>query len=158
MMNRTLMGVLGLWLIAAASAGMAEADDLDRLQIASEGVARQMNTFLLSRVPDLAGILPPVDWQAEERAVARCTLDGIAAEKGAEGVEAYVAGMERWAAAPIRTMNDRAAAMPRIMTDDLVMILADQCGAMKLAERRAAESGWAEAAQRPEVMAALWAE
>jgi len=152
-MHRSLLAALAALLPLAAQADEA----LDRYIAASTTQAEAMQAFLLSRVPDLVDVLPPTEWGDAELAVAQCTLDGIRDARGAAGVEDYVAAVEVMAAQPITAFGDVGAGAPEILTDDLSMQLAQDCGGMELAMRQMQESGLMARLQDPAVMQALMA-
>jgi hypothetical protein len=131
---------------------------MDRYQAANDAKATQMEEFYVSRVPELAGVMPEMGWDDEIAAVAACTLDGVRAERGEDGAEAYVAAMEEWATVPVTSMMTLAEGMPAVLSDDLAVRLATECGGMELGMRRMQESGMMAIIQDPEVMQRLIAE
>ncbi len=153
-MNRSLaLAALAVLLPLAAHADAM----LDRYIAASTTQAEAMQSFLVSRVPDLADVLPPTEWGDEEVAVAQCTLDGIRDARGEAGVEEFVAATEMMAATPITSFGSIGAGAPEILTDDLSMQLTQDCGGMELAMRQMQESGLMEKLQDPAIMQALMA-
>lgn len=153
-MNRSLaLAALAVALPLAAHADAA----LDRYIAASTAQAEMMQGFLVSRVPDLADVLPPTEWGEEEIAVAQCTLDGIRDARGESGVEDYLVALETVAAQPITSFASIGTNLPEVLSDDLAMELAQGCGGMELAMRQMQESGLMEKLQDPAIMQALMA-
>ena len=89
--------------ILAASPGLAT--DLMRLEAATEAAARQMNTFFVSRAPELAATIPSVEWDSRFRNAGRCFLNEIENAGGAPGVETYLDALERWSETKITSMS-----------------------------------------------------
>ena len=128
----------------------------DRYRAASEAQAAAMTAFLVSRVPDMAEVVPSPEWTDEHEAIAACTLDALRAERGEEGVEAYVAAMEEAAAIEVTSLDSMASG-PALLADELAVRLLTECGGMDLAARQMEESGFMEMMMRPGVMEALLA-
>lgn len=137
---------------------LASADMLDRYRDASVAQATRMHEFMIARVPEIEAVLPNTDWTPEMDAVASCTLDGLRAANGDDGVEAYVAALEAWSAIEIRSMSTMADGMDPILGDALALQLAQDCGGMELAATQMRESGMLEMMTRPDVMERLMAE
>lgn len=134
------------------------ADMLDRYRDASVAQATQMHEFMISRVPEIEAVLPDTDWTPEMDGVATCTLDGIRAARGDDGVEAYVVALEAWAATEIRSMGTMADGMDPILGDALALQLSQDCGGMEIAAAQMQESGMIEMMSQPDVMERLMAE
>lgn len=138
--------------------GLARADMLDRYRDASVAQATRIHAFMIARVPEIEAVLPDTDWTPAMDAVATCTLDGIKAAKGDDGVEAYVAALEAWSATEITSMGTMADGMDPILGDALALQLTQDCGGMELAATQMRESGMIEMMSRPDVMERLMAE
>ena len=138
--------------------GLARADLLDRYRDATVAQATRMHAFMIARVPEIAAVLPDTDWTPAMDAIATCTLDGIRAANGEDGVEAYVTALESWSATEIRSMSTMADGMDPILGDALALQLAQDCGGMELAATQMRESGMIEMMSRPDVMERLMAE
>ena len=136
----------------------ARADMLDRYRDASVAQATRMHEFMIARVPEIEAVLPGNDWTPAMDAVATCTLDGIRAAKGEDGVVAYVTALEAWSATEIRSMSTMADGMDPILGDALALQLSQDCGGMELAATQMRESGMIDVMSRPDVMERLMAE
>jgi len=151
--------VLGLLAAIALLPSAAMADDLlDRYQVASDAKTAQIQAFYVARVPELAQVMPVMSWDDAFAAVATCTLAGQRAERGDDGAEAYVAAMEAWAALPVNSLAGLAAGMAAVLSDDLAIALAQDCGGMDLSMQRMEDSGMLSLMQQPGVMDRLLAE
>ena len=137
---------------------LARADMLDRYRDASVAQAARMHEFMISRVPEIEAVLPDTTWTPEMDAVATCTIDGIRASRGDNGVEAYVAALEAWSAQDIRSMGTMADGMDPVLSDSLALQVAQDCGGMELAAAQMQNSGMIEMISRPDVMERLMAE
>ena len=137
---------------------LAFADMLDRYRDAVTTQAVRMQDFMVSRVPEMADVLPDTTWTPAMEAVATCTLDGLNAARGGDGVEAYVAALEAWSATEIRSLGTMADGMDPILGDDLALTLSQDCGGMDLAAKQMQDSGMLEIMSRPDVMERLMAE
>ena len=131
---------------------------LDRWQAANVAKSDIMAAFYVSRVPEIAAVLPETGWDDQIAAVAQCTLDGVRAERGEDGAEAYVAAMEAWAAIPVTSFAGMAEGLPAVLSDELAMRLSMDCGGMDLAMERMTATGMLELIQQPDVMQRLMAD
>jgi hypothetical protein len=136
----------------------ASADMIDRYRDATVAQATRMHAFMIARVPEIEAVLPSTEWTPELNAIATCTLDGIRAANGEDGVDAYVTALEAWSATEIRSMGTMADGMDPILGDALALQLAQDCGGMELAATQMRESGMIEMMSRPDVMERLMAE
>lgn len=150
---------LALGVLALCLPGLARADALlDRYRDASIARAAIMTDFFVSRVPELAEVMPEIGWDDEIAVISQCLLDGIRAEQGEAGAEAYVAGMEEWATMPIAsfaTMNDGA---PAAVADPSLLQIQMDCGALTFSQERMESSGMMGVLMQPGVMERLMAE
>lgn len=149
---------LTLALTSALLPTLAHADIRDRYRDASVAQATRMHAFMVSRVPEIAAVLPDTTWTPQMDAIATCTIDGLRAAKGDTGVEAYVTALEAWSAQEIRSMATMADGMDPILSDALALQLAQDCGGMELAAQQMQNSGMVEMLSRPDVMERVMAE
>ncbi len=146
-----------------ALAGMmpfaAQADDLlDRYKAASQMQAEKMSDFMIARVPELEGVIPPTEWTAEADVVGQCTVDRVRADRGEDGLEAYVAAVEEMAAVEVTSLSQMGENIPELLTDMYFMQVAQDCGAMDLAQKQMEESGMLAMMADPGVMERLAAD
>jgi hypothetical protein len=138
---------------------IAHADDmLDRYKAASVQQAENMAAFMVARVPELADVIPPAEWTDAATEVGICTMDRIRTDRGADGLEAYVVAVEAMAAAPITSLATMGENIPELLTDMYFMDVAEDCGAMALAQTQMAESGMLAMISDPSVMERLAAD
>jgi hypothetical protein len=128
---------------------------LDRLESASEAVSRNMEVFMLSRAPDLAEVMPAIDWDEDYREVGRCTLGGLQARGGDSLVEQYLTAIEAWAEVEVTSLAQMSLEAPEVLSNQTATELMQDCGAAELATERMAASGLLEAMMRPDVIGAL---
>ena len=152
------MRIILIALACSLAPTLVFADMLDRYQDAVTTQAVRMHDFMVGRVPEMADVLPDTAWTPEMEAVATCTLDGLNAARGGDGVEAYVAALEAWSIIEIRSLGTMADGMDPILGDDLALTLSQDCGGMELAAKQMQQSGMMEMMSRPDVMKRLLAE
>lgn len=119
-----------LWILAATCLipSLARADLLNRYETGFETFSARFYAFYISRIPELKGNTPPVEWQEIDREIGRCVLATYESERGAAAAEAMVAGIEVLAATEISTKSGLDAAMAPLMTDDVANRAAESCG------------------------------
>lgn len=130
------------------------ANDLARLEEATEATARQLNAFFVSRVPDLAPTIPSVEWDARFRNAGRCFLNEMRAAHGPEGVEAYLNDLENWSQTKITSMS-QLGRMPARLRSDVAQSAARICKTVELATFRMHQSGMLEVLKDPAVIEKL---
>lgn len=124
----------------ALSAAPALADNLDRLETASEQGGAQLSAFLMSRAPELEPNLPNWDWDDTYRAAGGCFLDTLTSGQGDAYVENYLATLEAYAAQPITSLA-QTENVPPVMMDAPVMAAMQTCGVQQQVMKRMTESG-----------------
>ncbi len=128
--------------------GAALADSLlDRYAAASLAMEERLFAFYVLRAPELEPVLPVMAWDDELAAIATCTLDGIRAEQGEAGVEAFVAAFESFAETPITSLSTFGRDQPPVLQQPLILELAQSCGSFDLTARRMLASGMTEMLQ-----------
>lgn len=163
-MNRTAparpatTGIAFLLAAIAAPALAQGSEALDRLEAASEEMNRNFEAFYVSRVPALAGVMPDAEWDEAYRDMGRCLLRRMEEERGAEGVEEYLAAMEAYAAKPVETFSDMTSGQPRLLRDEVAIAVGQECGVIEIAMARMRDSGFLEAIGRPGVMERVMAD
>lgn len=158
-MKNCLAVLAAIALLPTAAPTAALADNLlDRYGVASDAKAEQMRAFYISRVPEMADVMPEMGWDDAIAAVTACTLNGVRQARGEEAAEAYVAAMEAWAAIPVNSFGDMAEGLSGALSDDLAIRLAQDCGALDLSMQRMQDSGMMALVQQPGVMERLMAE
>ncbi len=116
-----------------------------------------MTAFYVSRVPELASVMPDFTVDGEMRAALGCTLATYEAEIGAAATEAYVASVEREAAALEITDLTGIGSVLGDIDEALALRAMTDCGQLDIAMRRMQKSGLWEAMQKPGVIEALMA-
>lgn len=149
---KTRILAIALTLIGAPALAQSE---LDRLEAASVSAGENLETFLVSRVPEIAPAIPDWAWDEDMRAAAVCTLDAIRAEGGDAAVEGYLDEMEVFAEVEITSMEQVAAITPVPINTDFAMRTGQACGTAEIAMRRMRDSGLMEAMMAPDVMGRL---
>lgn len=118
----------------------AVADNLSRLEAATELGGQQLSTFLLSKAPELKPNLPNWDWDDAYRTAATCFLERLETEHGATGVEQYLTAVEGYAATPITSLAQTETQPPEMMTPTAQLAMAD-CGVAHQVMKRMTDSG-----------------
>ncbi len=136
---------------------IALADQVDRLAAATDILSAKMTAFYVSRVPELAEVMPDFTVDAEMRAALACTLEIYEAEIGPAATEAYVASVEEESAALQITDLTGVGSVLGDIDEALVIRAMTECGQIEIAMRRMQQSGLWEAMQKPGVMEALMA-
>jgi hypothetical protein len=133
----------GLALIASLlSPGAAQADPLlDRYAAATLAMEERLFAFYVLRAPELERVLPVMGWDAEIEAIAICTFDGIRAQQGDAGVEAFVTALETFAETPITSLSTFGRDQSPVLQQPLILDLAQSCGSFLLTARRMQASG-----------------
>ncbi|EPX81482.1 hypothetical protein [Litoreibacter arenae] len=148
----TRISILAALFALPASALLA--DNLERLEAASELGGQQLSTFLLSRAPELEPNLPSWEWDDTYRQAGRCFLDNLETSQGADGVERYLSVIETYAARPITSLDQTAEQPPEMMAPP-VMAAMQTCGVQQEVMKRMTESGLMGAMMNPETMSKL---
>jgi hypothetical protein len=132
-------------IVALLLPGAALADPLlDRYAAASLVIEDRLFAFYVLRAPELEPVLPVMGWDEEIEAVAICTFDGIRAQQGEAGVEAFVAAFEVFAATPITSLSTFGRDQSPVLQQPLILELAQSCGSFLLTARRMQASGMTE--------------
>ena len=122
------------------SAVPALADNLTRLEAATEQGGAQLSQFLLSRAPELEPNLPNWEWDDTYRSAGGCFLDNLQASQGGDYVERYLAALEGYAAQPITSLEQTGSQPPEMMAPP-VMAAMQGCGIQQIVMQRMTESG-----------------
>lgn len=136
-------------LLMAASPSLA--DDLARLEAATEASARNLNAFFVSRAPELGPTIPSVEWDASFRQAGQCFLNEISRRSGPTGVTTYLDAAEQWSRTKITSMS-QLARMPGPLIDANAQAAAKTCKTIELATMRMYQSGMLQAMQNPAVI------
>lgn len=135
---------------------------LDRLEVASELIAKKQGEFYLTRVPELEGKLPSWDWDDEIRVASKCVLDGIAESKGDDIARAYVEGIEKDAQmefTSLTQLSDNTSIPDELKGNDSTIInLMQSCNTMQISAQRLKDSGMWDLMLDPSVMQRLAAD
>ncbi len=132
----------------------ALADDLTRLEAATEAATRQLNAFLVSRAPELGPVMPSEAWDSRFRNAGRCFLNEIARQKGDAGVATYLNALEGWGQTKITSMS-QLGRMPAPLVDAAAQSAAKTCKTIELATFRMYQSGMLQMMQDPAVIEKL---
>ena len=127
-----------LTLTLAASPALA--DNLTRLETATEQGGAQLSKFLLSRAPELAPNLPSWEWDDAYRIAGGCFLDNLQASQGGGYVEQYLTALEAYAATPVTSL-EQTSNQPPLMTAPPVMAAMQGCGIQQIVMKRMTDSG-----------------
>lgn len=130
----------GLAMAFALATAPVLADDLARLEAATEQGGAQFSEFLLRRAPELAPNLPNWEWDDAYRAAGRCFLDRLQASTGADGVERYLKVVEDYAAKPVTSLSDTESQPSEMMSAPAVSAL-QSCGVQQIVMQRMIDSG-----------------
>lgn len=141
-----------LTLLAAPALAQSE---LDRLEAATVAGGGNLETFLTTRAPELADVMPDWTWDADLRAAATCTLDAMRAEGGDAAVTEYIEAMEDFATLTITSMEQMATATPVPINADFAARTGQSCGSAEIAMRRMQESGLMQAMMDPAIIGRL---
>jgi hypothetical protein len=136
----------------------AFADMLDRYETAVERGAENINTFLLGRIPDLAGVMPPSDWQEVDREIGRCMLQEIGSQGGDAAVEAHVRRFEEVAETPITSYAGLVELLSTPILTGAALSADHACGQTERSLKLAVESGMMEVLAKPENQRLLMAD
>lgn len=118
----------------------AVADNLARLEAASELGGAQLSKFLLSKAPELEPNLPNWEWDDTYRTAGGCFLDNLQSSQGAGFVEQYLGILETYAATPITSLAQTENQPPEMLAP-AVMSAMQSCGIQKIVMQRMTESG-----------------
>lgn len=130
------------------------ADNLERLETATELGGKHLSAFILSRAPELEPNLPNWDWDDDYRSAARCFLDELESSQGAEHVETYIKAVEDYAAVPVTSLAQTENQPPEMSTP-VVMAAMQSCGVMQQVMKRMQESGFMGAMMNEATMSKL---
>ena len=148
---RRILSLLALSILATPVAAQSE---LDRMETAAETAAQAMEVFMVSRVPALADVMVPWEWDDELRQLGACTLDVVRGIGGDAMVSEYVSQMETYAAAEFNSLQSFSSNAPSIGIQHFEAIDA-ACQTATVSQRRMVESGLMDAMMQPEVIQAL---
>lgn len=140
---------------------IATADDLlNRLENATELLAKNQETFYVSRVPELKGKLPSSAVDDETRGAISCVLNGIKSSKGDTAAEEYVKYVEKSASKDFTSFSQlsEVEALPTSLDEDTLISLMTECKNIEISTKRLQESGAWEILSNPETMKKLMAE
>ncbi|WP_298260838.1 hypothetical protein [uncultured Litoreibacter sp.] len=135
-------------------ANAAFADNLERLEVATELGGKHLSAFILSRAPELEPNLPNWDWDDDYRTAARCFLDDLEDSQGADHVEKYLTAVEEYSATPVTSLA-QTENQPAIMSTPAVMTAMQSCGVMQQVMKRMQESGFMGAMMNEATMSKL---
>lgn len=137
-----------------ATATPSFANELARLEAATEASARNWSAFLVRRAPELGPTIPSVEWDSRFRNSGRCFLNEIERASGPSGVATLLSALESWSTTKITSMS-QLAQMPHPLINADAQAAAKTCKTVELATFRMYQSGMLQMMQDPAVIEKL---
>jgi hypothetical protein len=122
---------------------LAETTLLQRYEAAQERLDTNIDTMMITKLPELQGFTPLREWTEVDRAIGQCVLDAVAKERGPDGLEAFVAAYEHFSTITFRSMNHIVEATPPEVTGAALVTLMQECGVFERSMQLQTQSGMA---------------